>query len=662
MKIRSKLTLSFTTLVVILALALGLVSMLTASRLLEQGAKESLRDLAVNGAGHVASGIQVDRQSLEVLAEVDDIQTMSLDKIYPFLNDQTRKLGYRVIGVLTPDGEVHYSSGESTRLDQGDPALLALRGSRNALNFTVNTTIKDTLLVISTPIASEGMVVGALVGRMDGKEFNNLAGEIRYGERGYAFILDAYGNVIAHPDAEKVAAGYNPMTQSETDPTLLSAGNLVREVLTSRNGMTEYELDGVTHLAAYTPIQNTSWTLVVTAEKAEVLGNLPVLQKNILLVSGGAILMGILLTLLIGNSIVKPLVPVVSMAQNLAQLDLREDLSEKSLTARDETGDIARALQSIIHSFRDILVQVDASSLHVAAAAEELQENTRRTGASVKEVSATVEEIAKGASDQARSTEEGAVKAADLGEKIAENQLHVEEIERSAREVDSIVQLGVEDMEKLMAITQEVKASVEEISGVIGLTNASAQGISEASTLIASIAQQTNLLALNAAIEAARAGDAGRGFAVVAEEIKKLAEQSSRSTAAIDKAVEELKKNAGNAVKSMKAVRDIALEQAKGVEDGQAQYEAIQHAMVGTTEAAVRLNSSGEAMMAMREGILGTLENLTAIAEENSAATEEVSASMTEQSAAMEEMAAASESLTQLAEDLRRILGGFKMM
>jgi methyl-accepting chemotaxis protein len=120
--------------------------------------------------------------------------------------------------------------------------------------------------------------------------------------------------------------------------------------------------------------------------------------------------------------------------------------------------------------------------------------------------------------------------------------------------VGEVLNEGLKEIETLSMKTEENNKASMEIYEVILKTNQSSNKIGEASSVIASIAEQTNLLALNAAIEAARAGDAGRGFSVVADEIRKLAEKSSTSTKDIYNMVNELQRNAQEAVHTMKKI------------------------------------------------------------------------------------------------------------
>ncbi|RBP57550.1 methyl-accepting chemotaxis protein (MCP) signaling protein [Alkalibaculum bacchi] len=109
---------------------------------------------------------------------------------------------------------------------------------------------------------------------------------------------------------------------------------------------------------------------------------------------------------------------------------------------------------------------------------------------------------------------------AKLGEIIEQDLNLMKDLNVTAQKVSSVVEEGLQEIEKLIKTTDESTQGAQEIQNIILQTNASSNEIGEASSVIKSIADQTNLLALNAAIEAARAGEAGKGFAVAEEEIR----------------------------------------------------------------------------------------------------------------------------------------------
>lgn len=366
-----------------------------------------------------------------------------------------------------------------------------------------------------------------------------------------------------------------------------------------------------------------------------------------------------LLTFVIIRNITKPLKQLVDVSKSLAAGDLTVDC--KATNARDEIGVLTRSFAKMQENLRNLIIHINESAGMVGSTADQLNFNAGEASKTTEEVAKTVGEIAEGATKQAMDTAAASEKMGELATIIDTNTISAKTVYDQSSNIETLTKEGISTIEILTDRTEQSKEAMNEIFEVIELTNESASKIGEASRFISGIAEQTNLLALNAAIEAARAGEAGKGFAVVADEIRKLAEDSTKSTKQIDAMLQELVTNASRATETSGKVRAIITEQVESVDSTKDKYTAISSAINESASEIEKIADIGAKMEENRVDVVRVVESLAAIAEENAASTEETAASSEEMLSSMEEMASASEVLNGLANELQEYVKAFKV-
>lgn len=653
--IRMRLITYFSILIAVALVGMSGVALFQASEAIENEAVSGMDRLAAESALTTTTRIEKQMVALEMIARRADMESMDWDTQRTILNNQMKRTEFLSFAVVDLKGNATFNDGAEANIVDRAYFKTALEGTTNVSDVVISRLTGNPEIVYATPIFNGNSVVGVLIARRDGYVLSDITDTLGYGASGYAYMINENGMVVAHKDRERVKNQMNPIEQAETDEALKDVATLFKKIIDDKAGVHQYTYNGKNLIAAYQPVKGSHWTLVITADESEVLASIPKMRMSLYMMTLIVLLLSIVVVYVVGTNMAKPIIGIKKQAETIAALDLSKDVPDKFKNRKDEIGSLAVSLQSLVDSLRAIIVEIKNSAEQVASSSEELTASSQQSAIITEDVAKAIDEIAHGASNQAKSTEAGTEQGIVLGKSIEKDQEELVKLNQASDKVSRLVGEGLLEIEKLNGIAEESGRASETVHKGILLTHASSQRIEAASQVIATIADQTNLLALNAAIEAARAGEQGRGFAVVAEEIRKLAEQSTASTKTIDEVVKELQANSNESVKVIEKVLEITKSQNISVRQTREKYLEISEAMKSAEKAMEGLNFSSKEMDIIKAEILDALQNLAAIAQENSAATEEVSASMEEQMSSIEDLATASEGLSELAVKLQGI-------
>lgn len=440
----------------------------------------------------------------------------------------------------------------------------------------------------------------------------------------YAYVVTSDGRMQYHPTADKI--GKPVENQAIKD--------VVARMATGKRPETrvvEYDFNGVRKYAAYYVDEACTSALVVSADQSEILAPLNKVTYISIGASVTVIVIMMLISLVLISVSLRPISRISAIVGRMARMDFTPTPgSEKLVSRKDETGVMSRSVAELRRELVAMVEEIQSKSADLFGASERLDKDASQTAKTVSQVESAVGDIATGATNQAQETQNATEHVIHMGNMIEETNREAELLENNSQSMKDSSDHAMNILNELISVNERTKTSIEEIYEQTNITNASAQKIKEATTLIASIAEETNLLSLNASIEAARAGEQGRGFAVVASQIQKLAEQSNESASQIAEITSALIKDSTRAVETMQQVRNIMDEQSDKMTQTDEMFQQVDKGVSNAMNSVVNITGRTEKLDDSRSKVVDVVQNLSAIAEENAASSQETSASVAE--------------------------------
>lgn len=310
------------------------------------------------------------------------------------------------------------------------------------------------------------------------------------------------------------------------------------------------------------------------------------------------------------------------------------DLSQRvSANYKGDHQLIKNSINKLGDSFSTILGDVSeaisataSASSQISSSSEEMAAGSQEQSSQTSEIASSVEEMTKTIMDTTKNSAKASEAAANSG--------------KIAKEGGIVVGETIQGMNR---VAKSVKKSAETVQAL----GKSSNEIGEIIQVIDDIADQTNLLALNAAIEAARAGEQGRGFAVVADEVRKLAERTTKATKEIASMIKQIQRDTEEAVITMD---QGTIEVDKGIELADKAGLSLKQIINGAQE-----------VVDLSTQVAAASEEQSATAEEISKNIEAISSVTQQSSAGVQQIARAAEDLNRLTDNLQNIVAKFKI-
>ncbi|MCQ4085984.1 methyl-accepting chemotaxis protein [Saccharibacillus sp. JS10] len=522
----------------------------------------------------------------------------------------------------------------------------------NAMNFSnpyLDLTSGDYAVAMTYPLHEpDGSFAGVVAGDMKLSKLTEMINNIKIGG-GFGFMTDKTGVVLAHADADDV----NKPLKDIPDYAAIADQMLQTET----SGSLEYTYKGEPQLLYYERVEGTDWIVAASVSKKYAFAEYAQMRN---LFIGGIIGLAIILAVVAvfaAARLIKPLILLQKSAQRMAEGDLTVSVDVKG---KDEIGKLGTAFNEMSASLRELIHAAAGSAGGVESSAKYMNGQAEGAKHISDQIAVVIEELAKGATDQASSIQTGVEQLGDMNESITAITSSAGLATSSADQATSAMAEGLAAVASQGELTEASRTSAERVEEANRRLGDQTVKIGEAVSLIHTVAKQTNLLALNAAIEAARAGEHGKGFSVVADEVRKLAEQTRSSAADIDTLLAGVQEAGRQSIDEIREFQSTVDKQIEAAASTRGAFDVIRGSVDGITTRIREVSLASNELKHSADHVSSIMTDIAAVAEQSAASTQQAASSTQEQAQAISSISDLSSEVSVSADELRVRIAKFK--
>ncbi|QIC48073.1 methyl-accepting chemotaxis protein [Lysinibacillus sphaericus] len=659
--IGGKLVVAIIALVFVTCGTLGLSTWINSTKAMNEQVETNLVSRAGDVSQYIEEHFQLTLVEVEAIAEQEAVRSMDFEKQKQYLSkrlaDNKNYLGF---GIIKADGVAHYLDDTTADLGDRDYVKEGFTGNSVMSEITISRVTGEPVILIVSPIDTVSGEKALLLARIDGYYLSNIVEDIKVGNSGDAFMLDANGTIIGHNNHSYVKEQNNPIKEAEETGVMTGRALAAKEMIANKSGYFSFETeDAGTNLMGYHTLDN-GWKMGVVALENEMFSGLSKLKTNFIVTTIIVSLLGLIISFAISRSVSRPLRHVLRISEGLSEGDFTQEIPEKYLKRIDEMGTMSRALDRMTDNMREMIAKVSHEATTVNEASCDLMGDVMAVTKHSEQIAGAINEVDRGAQSQTVMAEE----SASAMEQMALGIQNVAEVASTiASNTDFISQKISESnhaVQQSICRMNEIQEGTTAELMIIHKLEKESEEINLISNMITAISEQTNLLALNASIEAARAGDAGKGFAVVAEEVRKLSEQTAESATKINVLIERVQSYTLEVVKAAESGEDNVERGLASIEAVGERFEEIVRAVGEIAGQVEEMNASAEQMSANTEEVSASMEEMAATAHAASDYVHEVTDATTEQLKTVTTMNNQTEKLSEMAKRLYEAIQKFK--